>query len=97
MSAAPPAHTKPWGQASPAGVDEPAAQYPVVVANILATALDALEPLLAARTAPGGLIAMSGILEGQEDELLLRYAPHFTELRVDRREDWVRIAGRRKP
>lgn len=76
--------------------DEPAAQYPVVVANILATALDELEPLLAARTAPGGLIAMSGILDGQEDELLLRYAAHFTELRVDRREDWVRISGRRK-
>ena len=77
--------------------DEPAAQYPVVVANILAVALDELEPLLAARCAPGGLIALSGILDGQEDELLLRYAPDFTDLRVDRREDWVRISGRRKP
>lgn len=76
--------------------NEPAVQYPIVVANILATALDELEPLLAARVAPGGLIAMSGILDGQEDELLLRYAPHFTELRVDRREDWVRISGRRR-
>jgi ribosomal protein L11 methyltransferase len=76
--------------------DEPTAQYPVVVANILATALEELEPLLAARTAPGGLIAMSGILDGQEDDLLHRYAPDFTELRVDRREEWVRISGRRR-
>ena len=31
---------------------EPAATYPVVVANILASALDALAPLLADRVAP---------------------------------------------
>jgi len=76
--------------------DEPAAQYPVVVANILAVALDELEPQLASRCAPGGVIALSGILDGQEDELLLRYSADFAELRVDRREDWVRISGRRR-
>src|SRR5690606_20344921 len=41
--------------------DEPAATYPVVVANILASALDALAPTLAARVAPEGRIALSGI------------------------------------
>src|SRR5690606_2359831 len=46
--------------------NEPAATYPVVVANILASALDALAETLAARTAAGGRIAMSGILAGQE-------------------------------
>lgn len=47
--------------------DEPErATYPIVVANILASALDALADTLAARTAPGGRIAMSGILAGQE-------------------------------
>src|SRR5690606_20405864 len=54
--------------------DEPEATYPVVVANILASALDALANTLAARVAPGGRIALSGILEGQEGELLQRYA-----------------------
>ena len=44
--------------------------YPVVVANILASALDALADTLAARVAPGGRIALSGILAGQEDALL---------------------------
>ena len=76
--------------------DEPLHAYPVVVANILAVALDALADTLAARTAPGGRIAMSGILAGQEDELLQRYAEWFDDLRATRQEDWVRIEGRRK-
>ena len=54
--------------------DEPVATYPVVVANILASALVALADTLAARVAPGGRIAMSGILAGQEDEVIARYA-----------------------
>ncbi|HSD16724.1 MAG TPA: 50S ribosomal protein L11 methyltransferase [Thermomonas sp.] len=74
-------------------VDEPAATYPVVVANILASALDALAETLAARTAPAGRIAMSGILAGQEDELLHRFAPWFDALRVEREDDWMRIDG----
>lgn len=76
--------------------DEPARRYPVVVANILASALDALAETLAARTAPGGRIAMSGILAGQETELLERYAPWFEDLQLARAEDWVRIDGRRR-
>jgi len=75
--------------------DEPAATYPVVVANILASALDALAETLAARTAAGGRIAMSGILAGQEVELLQRFAPWFDELRAEREEDWMRIEGLR--
>ncbi len=74
----------------------PRAAYPVVVANILASALDALAETLAARTAPGGRLAMSGILAGQEDALLARYAPWFTDLRIERADDWLRIDGRRR-
>lgn len=73
--------------------DEPVATYPVVVANILASALDALAEVLAARTAAGGRIAMSGILAGQEDDLLHRFAPWFDALQVAREDDWVRIDG----
>jgi ribosomal protein L11 methyltransferase len=73
--------------------DEPVRRYPLVVANILASALDALADTLAARTAPGGRIAMSGILAGQEDELLLRFAPWFDALTATRQDDWVRIDG----
>lgn len=76
--------------------DEPATTYPVVVANILATALDALADTLAARVSPGGRIALSGILHGQEDELLVRYGAWFDDLDVAREDDWVRIEGRRR-
>jgi ribosomal protein L11 methyltransferase len=76
--------------------DEPVRTYPIVVANILASALHALADVLAARVAPGGRIALSGILVGQEAELLDRYAPWFDDLRVARMEDWVRIDGVRK-
>lgn len=76
--------------------DEPAATYPIVVANILASALDALADTLAAHVASGGRIALSGILVGQEGELLLRYGAWFTELSVAQEGDWVRIDGLRK-
>lgn len=76
--------------------DEPPATYPVVVANILASALIALADTLAARVAPGGRIALSGILAGQEDEVLARYAADFDQLRADRLEDWIRVTGIRR-
>ncbi|WP_159016582.1 50S ribosomal protein L11 methyltransferase [Cognatiluteimonas profundi] len=72
------------------------ARYPVVVANILASALDRLADTLAARVQPGGCIALSGILFGQEDALLARYAAWFDDLQVVREDDWVRIDGRRR-
>lgn len=76
--------------------DEPAGTYPVVVANILASALDALAETLAARVAPGGRIALSGILHGQEGELLERYAAWFDDLRTEQDGDWMRIDGVRR-
>lgn len=75
---------------------EPVRTYPVVVANILASALDVLAETLAARVAPGGRIALSGILHGQEGELLERYAAWFDDLRTTQDGDWMRIDGRRR-
>lgn len=72
------------------------ATYPVVVANILASALDHLAEMLAARTAAGGHIALSGILGGQEGALLARYAQWFDDLQVAHEDEWVRIDGRRR-
>ncbi|MGE8280000.1 MAG: 50S ribosomal protein L11 methyltransferase [Stenotrophomonas sp.] len=76
--------------------DEPVGTYPVVVANILASALDALAELLAARVTAGGKIALSGILHGQEDELLQRYAAWFDQLEATQDGDWMRITGVRR-
>ncbi len=71
-------------------------RYPVVVANILASALDALAETLVGHCEPGTRIALSGILAGQEDELLQRYAAWFDELKVARQDDWIRIDGVRR-
>lgn len=76
--------------------DEPAATYPVVVANILASALVSLADTLTARVAPGGRIAMSGILAGQEDDVIERYGTAFEHLRAERQEDWMRVTGVRR-
>ena len=68
----------------------------ILVANILAGPLHELAPLFATRVRPGGRLALSGILKGQEVELLARYAEWFDGLAVTTREDWVRIDGRRR-
>ena len=73
--------------------DEPVRTYPVVVANILASALEVLAETLASRVARGGHIALSGILAGQEPALLARYGAWFGGLRVTQEGDWVRIDG----
>lgn len=75
---------------------EPHNQYPVVVANILATALISLVATLAERTQPGGVIALSGILKGQEPEVLLAFTPFFDKLKVTQMDDWIRIDGIRR-
>jgi len=76
--------------------NEPVQQYPIVVANILASALIQLVDLLASRVQAGGMIALSGILHNQADEVLTSYTPYFEALQVTQLEDWVRIDGRRK-
>ncbi len=78
----------------PQDIDAEAAD--VFIANILAGPLGELAPTFAAAAKPGAPFAISGILIGQQDELLQRYAEWFDELRVDTREDWVRISGRRR-
>jgi ribosomal protein L11 methyltransferase len=76
--------------------DRPDGATDVFVANILAGPLDTLAPTFAAAAKPGAPFAISGILAGQQDELLTRYAEWFEDLRADLRDDWVRISGHRR-
>jgi ribosomal protein L11 methyltransferase len=74
----------------------PATPADVFVANILAGPLAALAPTFAAACKPGAPFAISGILAGQQEELLAGYDAWFDDLSVATREDWVRISGRRR-
>ncbi|MBA4328854.1 MAG: 50S ribosomal protein L11 methyltransferase [Polaromonas sp.] len=68
--------------------------YQTVLANILATPLKVLAPLLCARVAPGGSLVLAGILERQADELKAAYAPH-AQLQVSDQEDgWILMTAR---
>lgn len=69
-------------------------QYQTLLANILATPLKVLAPLLCSRVAPGGALVLAGILERQADELKLAYAP-YCQLQVSDSEDgWVLMTAR---
>ena len=68
-------------------------QYPLVFANILATPLKLLAPLLCSHVAAGGHLVLAGILGRQTEELKAAYAPWLT-LQVDDRDDgWVLMTG----
>ena len=63
--------------------------YQVVLANILATPLQVLAPLLCARLAPGGHLVLSGILERQAQYLVDAYSPYCALSVADREDGWV--------
>lgn len=74
----------------------PPAEYDCVIANILAQPLIVLAPLLAARTARGGRLALAGLLESQVEEVAAAYADWF-QLRVAAAEEgWALLAGVRR-
>lgn len=63
--------------------------FDVVVANILATPLKVLAPLLCSHVKPGGALVLAGILERQAQELTDAYAVHC-QLRVsDSQDGWI--------
>lgn len=69
--------------------DQAIGLYAVVLANILATPLKVLAPLLCAHVAPGGHLVLAGILERQADELIAAYAPHCRLAVADREDGWI--------
>jgi ribosomal protein L11 methyltransferase len=84
------------GVALQAGLPELAAGvYPLVYANILATPLTLLAPLLAGHVAPGGDLVLAGILERQAEALRAAYAPWLPLEVADHEDGWILMTGRR--
>ena len=76
--------------------DQPASlQADVVVANILAGPLAQLSGIISAYVKPGGLLALSGILESQAQSVIDAYAAEFEFDPVAVKEEWVRLTARK--
>jgi ribosomal protein L11 methyltransferase len=63
--------------------------YSVVLANILATPLTLLAPLLSSHVQAGGWLVMAGILARQANQLKAAFAPTLTLQVSDEEEGWI--------
>ncbi|MET3393824.1 ribosomal protein L11 methyltransferase [Variovorax sp. 1140] len=69
-------------------------EYDIVLANILATPLKLLAPLLRGHVKAGGSLVMAGILERQADELKEAYAPYAALEVSDSEDGWILMTAR---
>lgn len=70
-------------------------EYPLVIANILATPLKLLAPLLCAHVQANGHLILAGILERQADELKAAYAPWLALEVADCEDGWILMTSRK--
>ncbi|WPB59497.1 50S ribosomal protein L11 methyltransferase [Xylophilus sp. GOD-11R] len=75
--------------------DAASGAYRTVLANILATPLKVLAPLLCAHVETGGSLVLAGILSRQADELVEAYAPYLTLSVADEEDGWILMTARR--
>ena len=75
--------------------DQASGPYALVLANILATPLKLLAPLLAGHVAVQGSLVLAGILERQEAELQQAYAPGLTLVVSNCEEGWILMTASR--
>ncbi|MFT3813760.1 MAG: 50S ribosomal protein L11 methyltransferase [Acidovorax sp.] len=75
--------------------DQARGAYQTVLANILATPLKVLAPLLCAHVGQGGHLVLAGILERQADELKEAYAPWLRLEVADSEDGWILMTAAR--
>ncbi len=75
---------------------QPAGNYDMVLANILAGPLTELAEQLAGYCKSGGDIVLSGILQTQSDKIIAAYSPWFDLDPIMVKEDWIRVSGKKK-
>jgi ribosomal protein L11 methyltransferase len=69
--------------------------YQTVLANILATPLKVLAPLLCSHVDAGGSLVLAGILERQADELKAAYAPWIQLEVADAEDGWILMTAQK--
>ena len=70
--------------------------YDIVVANILSSALKVLEPIIQHKCKPNGRVALSGILQTQENEIKEIYADNFIFEDSLYQDGWVCMTALKK-
>ena len=75
--------------------DRAVGAYDTVLANILATPLKVLAPLLCAHVGQGGSLVLAGILERQAQELKDAYAPWIELTVADAEDGWILMTATR--
>ena len=75
---------------------DPAAQFDIVVANILAGTLIENAESICSWLKPGGLIALSGILESQVEDVQLAFSNHLDFQPTATQENWACLSGVRR-
>ncbi|WP_189524754.1 50S ribosomal protein L11 methyltransferase [Methylophilus medardicus] len=70
--------------------------FEIVVANILSSALMVLAPVIASSCKSGGKVALSGILDSQQEILLAHYATWFEMDAPIQQDGWVLLTGTRR-
>ena len=74
--------------------DKVSGHYQTVLANILATPLKVLAPLLCSRVEKGGHLVLAGILARQEEELKTAYAPYCQLTVSDTEDGWILMTAK---
>ena len=74
--------------------DKVSGHYQTVLANILATPLKVLAPLLCSRVEKGGHLVLAGILARQEKEKKKAYAPYCQLTVSDTEDGWILMTAK---
>jgi ribosomal protein L11 methyltransferase len=82
-----------WRGSGSSGNVNGGGSFDIVVANILLGPLLDLAPRLAWYCAPGGRLALSGLLATQAPAVMAAYAPHFGDLAVRTQGEWALVEG----
>lgn len=70
--------------------------FPLVFANILGNVLLLERELITTSCAPSGYLIISGLLKGQEENILKAYSNEFELVKMEQKGDWVALLTKKK-